>query len=53
VNTNTDTQTDWNTVVMGSGSMKYSCIPSFVKIGAAIQNFMERIHRHIGSVMIL
>jgi hypothetical protein len=31
-------------VEMGSGAMIY--IPSFIKIGSAIQNFVKGIHRH-------
>jgi hypothetical protein len=38
------------TVEMGSGAMIY--IPSFIKIGSAIQKFQGGIHRHTNSMVI-
>jgi Uri superfamily endonuclease len=35
-------------VGMGSGAMIY--IPSFIKIGSGIQNFIRRMHRHTDSM---
>jgi hypothetical protein len=37
-------------VEMGSGAMTY--IPSFIKIGSAIQKFIRGIHRHTESLVI-
>jgi hypothetical protein len=37
-------------VEMGSGAMMY--IPSFIKIGSAIQRFLGGIHRHTDSMVI-
>jgi hypothetical protein len=37
-------------VEMGSGAMMY--IPSFIKIGSAIQKLIEGIHRHTDIMVI-
>jgi hypothetical protein len=57
MDTNTDTRTDGRgftkyAVEMGSGSMIYSYIPSFIKIGSDIQKLIRGIHRHTDSTKI-